>query len=154
MADDAEDFFERQIRPLLAMHCVKCHGPDKQEGELRLDSRQQVLTGNDDHSALIDLKNVDDSRLLQVLLYSEDDIQMPPKEKLSDQQIAEVRHWIETGAAWPEDHDFGRAAAVRKDAVVITGRFSRSAIHRSRRPVRQTRIPSMLLSVIDSRIWA
>ena len=34
----AEELFEKQIRPLLVEHCQKCHGAKKQEGELRLDS--------------------------------------------------------------------------------------------------------------------
>ena len=35
------DFFETEIRPLLAAHCWKCHGETKQQGELRLDSRAE-----------------------------------------------------------------------------------------------------------------
>ena len=33
------DQFEREVRPILADHCFKCHGADKQESDLRLDSR-------------------------------------------------------------------------------------------------------------------
>ena len=41
MADDAARFehFEKHIRPALIEHCVECHGPEKQRGGLRLDSR-------------------------------------------------------------------------------------------------------------------
>ena len=35
--------FQRQIQPLLQTRCVKCHGPLKQEGRLRLDARAIVL---------------------------------------------------------------------------------------------------------------
>ena len=31
------DLFESQVRPLLAQHCYKCHGPMKQKGGIRLD---------------------------------------------------------------------------------------------------------------------
>lgn len=116
LADEREDFFERQIRPLLIDNCISCHGPDKQEGELRLDSRQQVLQGTEDSPALVNIQNVNASRLLQVILYSEDDTQMPPKAKLSDPQIEAVRRWIEAGAVWPESHGFGQAGAFDKDA--------------------------------------
>lgn len=115
-ADEREEFFERQIRPLLIDNCVSCHGPQKQEGGLRLDSREQMLKGTPDSDALVIAKNIADSRLLQVLLYSDDDVQMPPKNKLTDPQIAAVRHWIEAGAAWPEHDDFGKAKAVELDA--------------------------------------
>ena len=30
--------FEKEIRPLLEKHCFSCHGPEKQKGDLRLDS--------------------------------------------------------------------------------------------------------------------
>lgn len=115
-ADEREQFFEKQIRPLLIDNCVSCHGPDKQEGDLRLDSRQQMLVGTNDVGALVKPGHADESRLLQVIQYSEDDTQMPPKAKLSDRQIDLVRHWIGEGAVWPEAHDFGAANAVDVNA--------------------------------------
>ncbi len=39
---EEEAFFETQIRPVLATRCVSCHGPEKQEGGTRLDSRETV----------------------------------------------------------------------------------------------------------------
>ncbi|MEQ9410620.1 MAG: PSD1 and planctomycete cytochrome C domain-containing protein [Fuerstiella sp.] len=115
-ADEQEDFFERQIRPLLAEHCVSCHGPDKQEGDLRLDSRQQVLQGSADVAALVVPGNPQDSRLLQVILYDENDVQMPPRASLPQARIAMVKHWIESGAFWPAEHSFGQAKAVDPEA--------------------------------------
>ncbi|MFM7846006.1 MAG: c-type cytochrome domain-containing protein, partial [Planctomycetota bacterium] len=41
------EFFEKQVRPLLAEHCWGCHGPKRQEAGLRLDSRAAVLRGGD-----------------------------------------------------------------------------------------------------------
>lgn len=40
-----EEFFEARIRPLLVKHCVACHGDKKQEGGLRLDSRDGWMRG-------------------------------------------------------------------------------------------------------------
>src|SRR5437867_8431859 len=34
----AVEFFETKIRPILVERCLKCHGPDKQKADLRLDS--------------------------------------------------------------------------------------------------------------------
>src|SRR5690349_8413829 len=34
----AIEFFENKVRPLLAERCLECHGPEKQKGNLRLDS--------------------------------------------------------------------------------------------------------------------
>ena len=35
--------FENKVRPLLAEHCYACHGPEKQNNGLRLDSRASLL---------------------------------------------------------------------------------------------------------------
>ena len=41
----SDDFFEQKIRPLLTEQCLKCHGEKKQQGGLRLDSREALLKG-------------------------------------------------------------------------------------------------------------
>ena len=41
------EFFERNVRPILANICSECHGPEEQESNLRLDSRASVLIGGD-----------------------------------------------------------------------------------------------------------
>src|SRR3954464_7506933 len=51
-ADDVE-FFEKRVRPVLATNCYSCHGPDKQFGSLRLDSRERVLSGGKSGPAAI-----------------------------------------------------------------------------------------------------
>ena len=56
------------------------------------------------------------SRLLQVLNYSDDDVQMPPKGKLSDNEIAAVGTWIRDGAIWPDAVGFGDAEAFDPNA--------------------------------------
>ncbi len=45
--------FENQVRPLLAARCVKCHGPRKQESNLRLDSRAAMMQGGDSGPAIV-----------------------------------------------------------------------------------------------------
>ena len=39
------DLFETEVRPLLIKHCYECHGPKKQESDLRLDSKSFRLAG-------------------------------------------------------------------------------------------------------------
>ena len=41
------EFFEREVRPVLAEHCHGCHGPEKQKSGLRLDTRAFVLKGGE-----------------------------------------------------------------------------------------------------------
>ena len=53
MAGPAEEHFENLVRPLLAQQCQKCHGEKKQQGGLRLDSRQALLKGGDNGPAVV-----------------------------------------------------------------------------------------------------
>jgi hypothetical protein len=45
---DGEALFESEIRPILASRCVSCHGPGRQEGHVRLDSKASVSASNED----------------------------------------------------------------------------------------------------------
>lgn len=99
-SQEQADFFERRVRPLLAEKCWTCHGSQKQQGGLRLDSREALLKGNE-AGAVIDLSDPSRSRLLQVLAYSQDDIQMPPQGKLPPEELAVFTAWVQQGAPWP-----------------------------------------------------
>ncbi len=92
------DFFERAVRPLLAARCFECHGAKKQESGLRLDSRAALLAGADG-GAVVDLAAPAKSKLLDAIGY-DGDTQMPPDEKLSDEEIATLRQWVELGLPW------------------------------------------------------
>ena len=95
------EFFETKIRPLLATHCQECHGPQKQESNLRLDSRASLLSGGDSGPAA---RSGDPahSLLIEAIGYG-GDIQMPPKAKLDDASIAALTSWIEKGLPWPAE---------------------------------------------------
>src|SRR5262245_58907484 len=73
-------FFEKEVRPLLSSHCLRCHGPEKQRSHFRLDSREAILKGGDMGTA-VNLKNPDASNLLKALQH-EGDFRMPPNGKL------------------------------------------------------------------------
>ncbi len=107
---DREAFFETQIRPLLAKHCFECHGPKKQQGGLRLDSREFVLKGNENGPAIVTGKPAE-SRMLEVLNYEEGDIQMPPAGKLSPEELASLEKWITDGAFWPKASEITTATS-------------------------------------------
>jgi cytochrome c553 len=98
---DAE-FFEKRVRPLLVEHCQECHGADKQKGSLRLDHQAGWKTGGDSGPALIPGKSAD-SLLWKVVSYTDRDLKMPPKKKLSDAQLADLKQWIDSGAVDPRD---------------------------------------------------
>src|SRR5688572_10380435 len=97
---DQLDFFERQVRPLLAANCLSCHGPQKQEGGLRLDTREGVLKGGDEGPAAV-AGNAKESRLVQAIR-REGDLQMPPNSTLRPEVVAVLTRWVELGLPWPE----------------------------------------------------
>jgi hypothetical protein len=97
----AERHFIDKVKPLLDSRCVSCHGPDKIKGALRLDSRAATLKGGDNGPAVVPSKP-NDSLLLHAVMHAKKDLEMPPKEKLTTNDIAVLRRWIEEGAPWPE----------------------------------------------------
>jgi len=106
----AEDFpraalnhFERTIRPVLIKHCIKCHGPQRQEGDLRLDSRAELMNGGIRGPA-VDLKNADESIILTALRH-QNDLEMPPGISLPQSVIDDFARWISHGAAWPQSFE-------------------------------------------------
>ncbi|GDY20903.1 xanthan lyase [Verrucomicrobiota bacterium] len=95
------EFFEKRIRPLLAEHCYECHSAEKKtKGGLRLDSRDGWARGGDSGPAVMP-GNPDDSPLIKAVRYRDKDFRMPPKRKLSDEQIADFERWVKLGAPDP-----------------------------------------------------
>ncbi len=93
--------FVNDVQPLLEARCVSCHGPEKQEGGLRLDSMAAAKAGGDRGAALVP-GNVEKSLLITAITFDDSDLQMPPKQKLSNKEIAILTQWVKAGAAWPE----------------------------------------------------
>ena len=92
------EFFETQVRPLLVEHCQKCHGPDKQQADLRLDTRELALKGGENGPVLV-ASDPNSSRLIEAVRY-QGDLQMPPDGKLAEAQIAVLEKWVALGAPW------------------------------------------------------
>ncbi len=95
-------FFEMRVRPVLAQNCYKCHGEEKQKSGLRLDNIGYILRGSEGGEVLVP-GNADESHLYNVITYEDPDYQMPPKDnKLPDNQIQDIKRWINMGAPWPK----------------------------------------------------
>ena len=109
-----EDVFTEKIMPIIKARCIECHGPDKQKGDMRLDSVQWIKEGSGG-TAVIEPGKPDDSELFYRIDLPEDDSDvMPPKgDLLSQEQIELIRKWIEDGAAYG---DAATAATTDKDA--------------------------------------
>lgn len=97
---EQEKLFEEKIRPILAGRCFKCHGKEKQESELRLDSRARLLQGGATGEKNVVPGEPETSLLIRALRY-DGDLQMPPDAKLSEEQIGHFVTWVKQGAPWP-----------------------------------------------------
>ncbi len=102
--DDREgiDFFERKIRPVLVEKCYSCHSPQAKilKGGLRLDTKDLLLKGGDTGPSIVP-GDPDKSLLLKAIRYQDEDLQMPPKERLSAAQVADFEAWVRRGAPDP-----------------------------------------------------
>ena len=101
-ADEDVDY-ARDIQPLFARHCSDCHGPDTQEGRLRLDRRSSLIRGGDSGEPAIIPGKPELSHLLRLVRGEEAGKRMPPEpaEQLTPPQIQLLERWIAAGAPWP-----------------------------------------------------
>ena len=101
----AEDaiFFREQVWGILDTHCLECHGgnPERIRSAFRIDSRDAIVQGGLRGPA-IDLEDPASSLLLEMVSWSDDDYQMPPKGKLKDEELAIIQEWVLAGAPWAE----------------------------------------------------
>jgi mono/diheme cytochrome c family protein len=130
----AAEFFETRVRPVLADSCISCHGPAKQRGGLRLDSRAALLKGADSGPVLVE-GQPDKSSLVRAVRYA-DQIKMPPapKTKLAPEAIEALTEWVRMGAPWPDG-----AAVAAKQASSDEARKR----HWSFQPVTNPAIPAV-----------
>ena len=98
-AGDREMFFERQVRPLLARHCFACHGSQKQEGGLRLDSAAAFKRGGERGPVVVPGKPR--ASLLLSAIERRGVLKMPPVRPLSKGAKAVLTRWVSEGAHWP-----------------------------------------------------
>jgi len=129
-ADERQDFFESRVRPVLSTHCFECHG-HKAKGGLKLDSREAALAGGESGPAMVPGKPKE-SLLLKAIRHIDPDLSMPPKKKLPNHVVNDLKRWIREGAVW------GDANAVRFATGEIT---DEQRNHWSFRPIAKPAIP-------------
>lgn len=97
-------FFESKIRPLLIERCYECHSLEKKvKGGLRLDTKQGWATGGDLGPVIVP-GNPDASLLIKAVRYHDPDLRMPPKGKLSAEEIGLLVSWVQQGAPDPREN--------------------------------------------------
>src|SRR3954449_1771415 len=87
-ADEGSDFFEKKIRPVMVERCYECHSATakKVKGKFKLDTREDFEKGGDTGPAVVP-GDPEKSLLIKAIRYKDEDLAMPPKMKLPDEQI-------------------------------------------------------------------
>ena len=87
-----------QALAILQQRCLGCHGESMDMSGLRLNSREAAIKGGKNGPAVLP-GDAAKSRLYQAVTHA---IQpaMPPGKPLSAEEIAVLKVWIDTGAAW------------------------------------------------------
>jgi hypothetical protein len=154
--DRAPNFdFDRDIRPLLAAHCQKCHGEEKQQGGVRLDHRDFSLRPGDSGSVPIIPGKPATSELIRRVESTDATERMPANaDPLTREKIDLLKAWIAHGATWPETKSTA-AGEVRREMVVTAD----DRQHWSYRPLATVALPdaknnASLINPIDRFIAA
>jgi hypothetical protein len=129
-------FFESQVRPVLADNCFRCHGRDKQKGHLRLDSFAAITKGGTTGPAVVPGKPAE-SLLVRAINYQ--DLEMPPSKKLAKKDIDTLTTWIKMGAPWPG----GQAAAVKTGPAEAFHVTDADRKYWAFQPVRRPKVPTV-----------
>lgn len=112
--------FGRDIRPIFEASCVQCHGHGKSKGSFSLETRADFLAGGD-AGAPVTAGRSDDSYLIDLISGLDPEIVMPQKgKKLTREQVAIVRGWIDQGMPWPDEFTFARAEPANLKPRAIT----------------------------------
>jgi len=118
---DALIHFNRDIQPILSENCFKCHGPDAKarKAKLRLDTKEGAFQVRDNEAVIVRGDSSKSELYLRITTEDPDDLMPPPKSnlKLSSEQIALLKRWIEQGAPWGEHWSLEKLARPEIPAV-------------------------------------
>ncbi|MBJ43045.1 MAG: hypothetical protein CMJ80_07160 [Planctomycetaceae bacterium] len=103
--ETAQVDYRRDIQPILAEHCLQCHGPDEDslQAGLRLDVATATSEPADSGDVAIIAGRPSESILIDRITAHDPDLRMPPPDQdkpLSPAQIATIKQWIKQGAEY------------------------------------------------------
>jgi uncharacterized membrane protein len=108
-------YYDDLVKPILEERCYSCHGSSKQKGKLRLDAPEHILKGGKDGKVMVAGKADESEMINRMLLPSDDEDHMPPKEKPqpSAREIEILKLWIAAGA------DFNKSVVESKQLAAL-----------------------------------
>ncbi len=131
--------YNRDVRPILADACFRCHGFDKnkREGDRRLDTREGALAENEGKKAIVPGKSDESEMVKRFLTSDKDDIMPPPEEsrQLTSREKDILKRWIEQGAEYQDHWAYippGKTAVPRGEAnpidAFVAARFKETGL--------------------------
>ena len=160
--------FKRDIEPILASSCIKCHARGRAKGGFLIDTRETLLRGGD--SGPVVVAGQSQASLLIALVAGVDPDEVMPKKgsRLTANQIGLLRAWIDQGLAWDPGITFARPAplnllphsprleistASQTGPIdqILEPYFKTNHFHPEARPVKA---PYFTGAVIDDRLFA
>ncbi len=91
--------FATEVHPLLESRCAGCHSGGTPQASFRIDSRDALLKGGKSGPAMVPGKSSESLLILKVT--GQKGLPMPPSgPRLSADNIAVLRNWIDQGARW------------------------------------------------------
>jgi Protein of unknown function (DUF1553)/Protein of unknown function (DUF1549)/Planctomycete cytochrome C len=119
--DDQVEFFEKQVRPLLAGRCFKCHSADANRirGNFRLDTHAGLLKGGVLGPAVVP-GDPDQSPLIRAVRYEDPELKMPPDRRLTRREIEVLESWVKSGAPGPREEPVAAVEKARSSKEVTS----------------------------------
>jgi len=111
--------FKTEVWPVFRKRCIRCHGAEKQDGGLRLDSLSGLRAGGNTGLPMVGPNSQIVKRITLGVFASG---RMPSGEKsLPPEQIAAIKGWSQQGAEWslPEDKPAGWFSTLTDHAIEI-----------------------------------
>lgn len=119
--------FEVEIRPVLATRCVSCHGPDRKDGAVRLDSKSGVVKAQEEDHFLLTLQGKGSA---------------PASCVLEERWIPAFEAWADAGFPWPE----------KATVTTAEDRAKSAKLHWAFQPVKEVRAAKGLDPFIQEQL--
>ena len=149
------EFFETKIRPVLIEACYKCHSADseKVKGGLYVDSKEGLIKGGSSGPAIAP-GNAERSLFIKAIRYSDPNLTMPPKEKLSADKIADLEAWVKMGAPDPRTGKKGNVLKNDKDKDKAKKHWAFQPIKKPEVPTPKSHLKTWIQNPIDTFVLA
>ncbi len=93
--------FRNEVAPILAKHCVACHGAADPKGDYQLQTFAALMKAGESHEPSITPGKPAESRLYELVSSSDESVRMPSDaDPLARREIETLRRWIKEGATF------------------------------------------------------